>query len=67
MLPLTEIYQKAADLLKYHGVFAPEYAHDSAIDCLAVDDLEGFMLWHRVLNVLETGTLLQTPTSPRIH
>ena len=46
---------------------AAEYAHDNAIDCLAVDDMEGYMVWQRVLNVLDAGILIQPPASQRVH
>lgn len=63
MISLADIHRAAYQLLKAHGEYASEYVHDSAIDCLALNDFEGYMHWQRILNVLE-GTL---PRSPFCH
>ena len=40
MISLGDIHRAAYQLLKAHGEYASEYVHDSAIDCLALNDLK---------------------------
>lgn len=58
MLSVDDICRKANALVTAQGELATVYAHDSAIDCLAVDDLEGYMVWQRILCLLETQQFL---------
>jgi hypothetical protein len=67
MLPLDEICRKANALVSAQGDLATIYAHDSAIDCLAVDDLEGYMIWQRILCLLATQQFLRQSAHITCH
>ena len=53
MIPDLDIYRSAQVLVKHHGPDAPIHAAMRADELLEAGDLDGYVVWKRILRAVE--------------